>query len=169
MQEKFTFYHFQERFLAIFLFKLYIPINFVAERVSNDGRNEYRRPTICKMARIEKSACAHTDASPSRRLCRDTQRHLHRTVRRWWCHALPHATDIPEHQTSIINDNNLDLIRAYNTVRDRAKELIGELKKIQKEFLPSTKRNDKSTSLNDATSLTHASPEDCATRHSSSS
>ena len=93
------FYHFPERFLAIFLFKLCIPINFVAERVSNDGRNEYRRPTICKMARIEKSACAHTDASPSRRLCRDTQRHLHRTVRRWWCHALPHATDIPEHQT----------------------------------------------------------------------
>ena len=37
---------------------------------------------------------------------------------------------------AIINDNNLDLIRTYNTVRDRAKELVAELKKIQKEFLP---------------------------------
>lgn len=42
----------------------------------------------------------------------------------------------PNIKRAIINDNNLDLIRAYNTVRDRAKELIAELKKIQKEFLP---------------------------------
>ena len=40
----------------------------------------------------------------------------------------------PNIKRAIINDNNLDLIRAYNTVRDRAKELIAELKKIQKEF-----------------------------------
>ena len=39
----------------------------------------------------------------------------------------------PNIKRAIINDNNLDLIRAYNTVRDRAKEPIGELKKIQKE------------------------------------
>ena len=42
----------------------------------------------------------------------------------------------PNIKHAIINDNNLDLIRAYNTVRDRAKELVAELKKIQKEFLP---------------------------------
>lgn len=42
----------------------------------------------------------------------------------------------PNIKRAIINDNNLDLIRAYNTVRDRAKELIAELKVIQKEFLP---------------------------------
>ena len=42
----------------------------------------------------------------------------------------------PNIRRAIINDNNLDLICAYNTVRDRAKELVSELKKIQKEFLP---------------------------------
>ena len=42
----------------------------------------------------------------------------------------------PNIRRAIINDNNLDLIRAYNTVRDRAKELVAELKRIQKEFLP---------------------------------
>ena len=42
----------------------------------------------------------------------------------------------PNIKRAIINDNNLDLIRAYNTVRDRAKELVAELKRIQKEFLP---------------------------------
>lgn len=42
----------------------------------------------------------------------------------------------PNIKRAIINDNNLDLIRAYNTVRDRAKELVCELKKMQKEFLP---------------------------------
>lgn len=41
----------------------------------------------------------------------------------------------PNITRAIINDNNEDLIRTYNTVRDRAKELITELKKIQREFL----------------------------------
>lgn len=36
----------------------------------------------------------------------------------------------------VINDSNLDLMRVYNTVRDRSSELIGELKKIEREFLP---------------------------------
>ena len=35
----------------------------------------------------------------------------------------------------VINDSNLDLMRAYNTVRDRSSELIQELKYMQKEFL----------------------------------
>lgn len=42
----------------------------------------------------------------------------------------------PNIKRAIINDNNLDLMRAYNTVRDRAPELVAELKKIQREFLP---------------------------------
>ena len=42
----------------------------------------------------------------------------------------------PNIKRAIINDSNLDLIRTYNTVRDRAKELVAELKKIQREFLP---------------------------------
>jgi DNA adenine methylase len=42
----------------------------------------------------------------------------------------------PNIKRAIINDSNLDLMRTYNTVRDRAKELVVELKKIQKEFIP---------------------------------
>lgn len=42
----------------------------------------------------------------------------------------------PNITRAIINDNNLDLMRAYNTVRDRVHELITELKLIQKQFLP---------------------------------
>lgn len=41
----------------------------------------------------------------------------------------------PNIKRAVINDNNLDLMRAYNTVRDRAPELVAELKKIQREFL----------------------------------
>ena len=41
----------------------------------------------------------------------------------------------PNITRAIINDSNLDLIRTYNTVRDRAKELVSELKKIQKETI----------------------------------
>jgi DNA adenine methylase len=36
----------------------------------------------------------------------------------------------PNIKRAIINDNNLDLIRAYNTGRDRAKEMVAELKRI---------------------------------------
>lgn len=42
----------------------------------------------------------------------------------------------PNITRAIINDINLDLMRAYNTVRDRAPELALELKLIQKQFLP---------------------------------
>ena len=42
----------------------------------------------------------------------------------------------PNIQRVVINDNNLDLMRAYNTVRDRAAELASELKRIEREFLP---------------------------------
>lgn len=42
----------------------------------------------------------------------------------------------PNIKRAVINDSNMDLIRAYNMVRDRAKELVTELKKIQREFLP---------------------------------
>jgi DNA adenine methylase len=41
----------------------------------------------------------------------------------------------PNITRAVINDNNLDLMRVYNTVRDRASELISELKQIQKQFL----------------------------------
>lgn len=42
----------------------------------------------------------------------------------------------PNITRAVINDNNLDLMRTYNTVRDRSSELIAELKKVQKAFLP---------------------------------
>ncbi|MBP5323271.1 MAG: Dam family site-specific DNA-(adenine-N6)-methyltransferase [Bacteroidaceae bacterium] len=42
----------------------------------------------------------------------------------------------PNITRAVINDNNLDLMRVYNTVRDRSAELIVALKRIQKEFLP---------------------------------
>jgi len=42
----------------------------------------------------------------------------------------------PNITRAVINDNNLDLMRVYNTVRDRATELISELKKTEKLFLP---------------------------------
>lgn len=42
----------------------------------------------------------------------------------------------PNIKRAVINDSNMDLIRAYNMVRDRAKELVTELKRIQREFLP---------------------------------
>lgn len=42
----------------------------------------------------------------------------------------------PNITRAVINDSNLDLMRVYNTVRDRAHELISELKKIEREFLP---------------------------------
>lgn len=41
----------------------------------------------------------------------------------------------PNITRAVINDKNLDLMRVYNTVRDRASELINELKRIQKQFL----------------------------------
>lgn len=41
----------------------------------------------------------------------------------------------PNITRAVINDNNLDLMRVYNTVRDRASELVSELKRIQKQFL----------------------------------
>lgn len=41
----------------------------------------------------------------------------------------------PNITRAVINDNNLDLMRVYNMVRDRVGELIVELKKIQKDFL----------------------------------
>ena len=42
----------------------------------------------------------------------------------------------PNITRAVINDNNLDLMRTYNTVRDRTGELIAELKRMQKQFLP---------------------------------
>lgn len=42
----------------------------------------------------------------------------------------------PNITRAVINDNNLDLMRVYNTVRDRAPELIAELRKTEKQFLP---------------------------------
>lgn len=42
----------------------------------------------------------------------------------------------PNITRAVINDNNLDLMRVYNTVRDRAQELIAELRKTEKQFLP---------------------------------
>ena len=42
----------------------------------------------------------------------------------------------PNITRAVINDNNLDLMRVYNTGRDRASELVNELRRIQKQFLP---------------------------------
>jgi len=41
----------------------------------------------------------------------------------------------PNITRAVINDNNLDLMRVYNTVRDRAGELIAELKRTENAFL----------------------------------
>ena len=137
--------------MNFYLFKLSIPITFVTERVVH-------RKEVIEIESKEyllKMASLNIGAQPFVKWPGQKSQHIHILTQ-----ALPsdfaEMTDVtyiepfvgggsllfhmlqtyPNIKRAIINDSNLDLIRAYNTVRDRAKELIAELKKIQKEFLP---------------------------------